>query len=162
MKCGFFSKKKHIKFGRMIKSASLEIYSIACYTFSPSFAQFANTTPVKLFPFCCESLIESFFHIFVRTKALLSKCVTHLCKQVIIGRSQVWWVSDTGWNFPTEFFQRDVYQFIHMWWRIVRKEIDYVLPHLVRPLSDLFSSSRTVQIGQLLLITFSTNRFPKF
>ena len=51
---------------------------------------FVNTMPVKIFPFCREPLVESFFHIFVQTEALPRKCVTHRCKQVIIGRSQVW------------------------------------------------------------------------
>ena len=89
MKWRFFSQKKHVKFGRMIKRDLFKVYSIASYTFFPSFGQFVNTTPVKIFPFCREPFIEPFFHIFVRTKALLSKCVTHRCKQVVIGRSQV-------------------------------------------------------------------------
>ena len=66
------------------------------HTFSPSFWQFVNVTAVKIFSFCCEPFIGPFFHIFVRTKALLGKCVTHRRKQVVIGRSQIWWVSRRG------------------------------------------------------------------
>ena len=89
MKCGFLF-LKHVNFGRMMKSALFKVCLTVCYTFLPSFGQFVNTTPVKIFPFCCESFIEPFFHIFVRTKALLGKCVTHRCKQVVMGRNQVW------------------------------------------------------------------------
>ena len=71
-----FFPKKHVKFGRMIKKALFKVYSIASYTFFPSFGQLVDTTPVKIFHFCREPFIEPFFHIFVRTKALLSKCVT--------------------------------------------------------------------------------------
>ena len=79
----FFPKKKHIKHGRMIKRDLFKVCSIANYTFFPSFGQFVDTTSIKIFPFCREPFIEPFFHIFVRTKALLSKCVTHRCKQVV-------------------------------------------------------------------------------
>ena len=58
--------------------------------FFSSFGQFVNTTLVKIFSFCCESFVEP------RTTALLSKCVTHQCKQVVIERNQVWWVSRMG------------------------------------------------------------------
>ena len=56
----------------------------ACYTFSPFFGQFVITTSVKIFPFCCKPFVEPFFLIFVRTKALLSKCVNHRSKHVEI------------------------------------------------------------------------------
>ena len=86
----FFKKtrKNEIKIGRMIKRDLFKVCSIANYTFFPSFGQFVDTTPVKIFSFCREPFIEPFFHIFVRIKALLSKCVTHRCKQVVNGRSQ--------------------------------------------------------------------------
>ena len=71
----FFLNKKQVKFERMIKIALFNVCSIVCYTFSPSFDQFKNTTSVKIFPFCYEPFIELFFHIFVRTKALLGKCL---------------------------------------------------------------------------------------
>ena len=90
MKCGFFFQKKYVKFGRMIKRALFKVCSIASYTFFPSFGQFVDTMPVNIFSLCREPFIEPFFRIFVRTKALLSKCVTHRCKQMVIGRSQVW------------------------------------------------------------------------
>ena len=72
MKCGCFFSKQHVKFGRI---ALFEVCSIACYTFSHLPHNFVNSTPVKIFPFCCESFVESFFHIFVRTEALPRKCV---------------------------------------------------------------------------------------
>ena len=120
-----FFLKTYVKFEKMIKSASFKIYPIACYTFSPFFGQFVNTTP-----FCCEPLIEPFFHIFVLTnsRTLLSKCVAHRCKQVVIGRSQVWWVSRMEYNFPAECFQSVVNRFCPMRWSIVVKKNDFELP----------------------------------
>ena len=85
--------KNVVKFGRMIKRALFKICSIACYTFSPSLGKFVNTKPVQIFPLCCKPFIEPLFHIFVRPKAHLSKCVSHRCKQVVIERSQVWLAS---------------------------------------------------------------------
>ena len=35
------------------------------------------------------SFLLQLFHIFVRTQALLTNCVTHRCKLVVIERSQV-------------------------------------------------------------------------
>ena len=61
-------------------------------------------------------------------KALLSKCLTHRCKQVVIGKSQVWWVSRTGLNFPAKCFRRVANQFCHIWWRIFMKKTDFLLP----------------------------------
>ena len=94
MRIFFF--KKHVKIRRMIKSVLFKVCSIACYTFFPSFGQFLNTTPLKIFSLCCEPFIEPFFHIFVRIKALLNKSVSHRCKQVVIGRNPSWWVSYMG------------------------------------------------------------------
>ena len=37
--------KNNVKFGKMIKSPSFKVCHITCYTFSPSFWQFVNTTP---------------------------------------------------------------------------------------------------------------------
>ena len=85
-----FSLKK-VKFKKNdTKSVSFKVCSIACYTPFPFFGQFENITAVKIFPFYCEPFMEPFFHIFAQTKALLSKDVIHRCKQVAIGRSQVW------------------------------------------------------------------------
>jgi len=53
----------------MIKRDLFKVCSIASYTFFPSFGQFMDTTPIKIFPFCRKPF-EPFFHIFVRTKAL--------------------------------------------------------------------------------------------
>jgi len=61
MKRRSFSQKKTIKFGRMIKRDLFKVCSIASYTFFPSFRQFMDTTPVKIFPFCRELFIEPFF-----------------------------------------------------------------------------------------------------
>ena len=150
-----FSSKKHVEFGRMIKSALFKVCSIAWYTF---FGQFVNTTPVKLFSFCWETFIEPFSHIFVRrTEELLSKCVTHRCAQVIIGRSQVWWVNRMGSNFPAESFQRVVNQCCHSCRSMVICVASFGSVSFWTCLKQ-----KTVQIGQLLFVTFSINRFPKF
>ena len=68
----FFSKQTR----RMTRSALFKLCPNASSTFSPYLGQFVNTTP-----FCCAPFIESFFHIFVWTKVLLSRCVTHRCKR---------------------------------------------------------------------------------
>ena len=83
-----YSLKKHVKFGKMIKSDLFKVCSVACYTFFSSFGKFVNTTPLKIFPFCCEPFTEPFFHIFVRTETLPSKCVTHRCKRVGVSESE--------------------------------------------------------------------------
>ena len=89
MICEFFSKKKRVEFGRMIKTSLFKVRSIVCCTFFLSFGQLVNTRIVKIFAFCCEPFIGPFFHIFVRTKTLFSKYVTFRRKQVVIGRNQV-------------------------------------------------------------------------
>ena len=48
-------KKKHVKYGKMIKRALFKVCSIASYTFFPSFGQFVDTTSVKIFPLCHSS-----------------------------------------------------------------------------------------------------------
>ena len=60
MKCEFFP-KKYVKVGRTMKSALFKVCSIVCYTFSPSFGQFENTTLVKIFPLCYELFVSHFF-----------------------------------------------------------------------------------------------------
>ena len=64
-----FFPKKHVKFGRMIKRDLFKVCSIASYTFFPSFGQFVDTTPVKIFPFCREPFIEPFFHLRMNQSA---------------------------------------------------------------------------------------------
>ena len=61
--------KKHIKFGRMIKSALFKICSIAFHTFFPPFGQFVDTTPVKSSPFTANHSSSHFF-----TSPYESKC----------------------------------------------------------------------------------------
>ena len=61
MKWRYFSQKKHFKFGKIIKRDLFKVYSIASYTFFPSFGQFVDTTPVKIFPFCREHSSSHFF-----------------------------------------------------------------------------------------------------
>ena len=125
-----------------------KVCSVACCTFVPSFGQIVNTTSVKIFSFCCELFVNPLFHIFVRTKTLLIKCVTHRYKHVIIGRSWIWWVS----RIESNCFQR----FCRMWWRNVIKN------HFVLSFSVfwLLFKLKTVQSDQLVLIIFSINLFP--
>ena len=124
-----FCLKKYVKFGRMIKSALFNVWSIACYTSFPSFGQFVNTMSVKIVPFCCESFIESCFHIFVRTKAILSKCVTHRRSQVVMGTSQVWWIR----NFPAECFRCVTNRFCRTWSIALKKNNFVLLTSVFRP-----------------------------
>ena len=70
MKCGFFPLKNTLN----SEEWWFKVCSIACCTFSPSFGQFVNTMPGTIFSFWCERFVDAFFHIFVRTGALLSKC----------------------------------------------------------------------------------------
>ena len=62
--------KKHLKFGKMIKSALFEVCSIACYTFFPSYGQFMNTTPVKSSPLAANRSSSHFF-----TSSYEPKCI---------------------------------------------------------------------------------------
>ena len=73
--------------------------SLVILNFFQYFGRFMTTTPVNIFPFSRELFIEPFSDTFVWTKALLTKCVTHRCKHVVIGRSQVWWISHMGYSF---------------------------------------------------------------
>ena len=105
--------KENLKFGRMKKCFIQNMIHRLLYSF-PFIRTYVNATSVKIFSFCCEPFVEPFFHIFVRTKTLLSKCATHRCKQAVIGKSQVWWVIHMGQNFPAECFQRVANRFCHM------------------------------------------------
>ena len=145
-------------FSKEPTSNSDKTCSIVRYTFSPSFWQFVNTTLLNVFLFYCERLFEPFFHIFVRTDALLSKWVTHRCKQVVIGSSQVRWVSSITGNFPAKCFQ-NANRFGRTWWSIIIQKNDFVLPLSV---FWPFFEQRTVQIGQLLIVKLGINRFPMF
>ena len=78
--------KKHVKFVRLIMMLYSKYAPSLLYIF-PHSGKFMNTTPVKIFPFCSEPFIEQFFDLLLQTKALLSKSVTHGCKQEVIGRS---------------------------------------------------------------------------
>ena len=75
MKCGYFYFKKHVKFGRMIENCFIQGMLQRLLHIFPIFRAICEYHAGKIFPFSCESFIESFFHIFIRTKALLSKCV---------------------------------------------------------------------------------------
>ena len=44
-----------------MKSALFKVCSIACYTFFPSFGQFVNTTPVKIFPLLLQTIHRAIF-----------------------------------------------------------------------------------------------------
>ena len=56
-----FLLKNQVKFGRMIKSALFKVCSIACYTLIPSFGQFVNITPVKIYPLVANHSSSHFF-----------------------------------------------------------------------------------------------------
>ena len=143
----FFS-KKHVKFRRMIKICSIAFFS--------HFGEFVNTTPVEIVPFYCESFIEPFFHIFVGTEALVSKCVTHRCKQTEGVKSGEWAV----WRRTSQLSASDMS-------RTGFAVCDVALSWRKMTLYCLFRYSGlyfmgTVQIDQLLLVTFSIHRFFKF
>jgi len=87
-----FFLKKHVKPGRMIKRDLFKVCFIASYTFFPSFGQFVNTTPVKIFPFCREPFIEPFFS-HLRTNQSAAQQVRDPSMQTsanLLRRSQVW------------------------------------------------------------------------
>ena len=141
------------------KGALFKVCSISCYTFSLSLKQFVNSMPVKIIPFCCEPFVESFFHIFVRIKALLGKCVkssmqTNGNRKEPSLVSKPHGVEPPSWVFPT--CREPVLPDVIMWWNIVKKKNDLVLPLSVRPLSDLFKEENGSNRS------FSINRFPRF
>ena len=102
----FFPKrKKHVKFERMIKRDLFKVCSIASYTFFPSFGQFVDTTPIKIFPFCREPFIEPFFHIF-RTNQSAAQQVRDPSMQTSDNRKEPSLVSkphgvEPSWVLPT-------------------------------------------------------------
>ncbi|GIX84893.1 hypothetical protein CEXT_353951 [Caerostris extrusa] len=67
------------------ENISFEVMSIASYTLFPSVRQSADATQIF-------EANQSSSH-FPRREALLSECVPHLCKYVVIGRSHVWGLS---------------------------------------------------------------------
>ena len=67
-------------FMKMIKNILFEVLPIASYTFSPPVWQLVDTTPKKLSLFRGKPVIEPFSYIFVRSEALVRKCVSHRCK----------------------------------------------------------------------------------
>lgn len=79
MKCEIFSRKKNT-LGEWYKMVYLK--SVA-HIF-PSLRQFVNT--VKMFFSCREPFIDPNFDIFITVEILLSKCVAHRWKQLVVGK----------------------------------------------------------------------------
>ena len=105
MKCGFFP-KKHVKFGRIIKSALFKVCSIVCYTFFSFLGQFVNITLVKIFSFCCEPFIKPFFS-HLRTNRSAAQQVRDQSMQTSGNRKEPSLLSNPhevellGWVLPT-------------------------------------------------------------
>ena len=136
-----FFLNKHVKFGRRMKSVLFKECSIACYTFPPSFGQFVNTALVKIFPFCCETFIEPFFHIFVRTK------VRDVSMQTSGNRKQANPVSKShGVELPSWVLPTCREPVLPMWWSIVTKKNDFTLP-LLTFFQVGNNSSRSIVVG---------------
>ena len=60
-KCGFLFLKKHVKFGRMVKSASFNACSIACYIYFPIFRAIYEYYASKSSPFAANRSSSHFF-----------------------------------------------------------------------------------------------------
>ena len=152
-----FFLRLHVILGRMIKSALFKACSMVCYTLFPSFGQFVNTTPIKIFSFCCEP----FLYIFVRTKALLSKCLKSSLQTngnrkepSLVNKQHL--VELPSWVLPT--YRPPVDDEVSnraLSWRNMN------LCCLFR-YSGIFFKQETIQIAQLLLVTFSMNCFSRF
>ena len=114
-----------------------------------------NTTSVKIFPFCCEPFIDPFFHIFARTKALLSKCVKSSMRTSGNGKETNRVSKPHGVEFPSRVLP--TYSELVLLY-VMKKH------HFVLPLSIFwpFLKQKTVQIDQLLLVTFSIKSFSRF
>ena len=67
-------------FMKMIKNTLFEVLSIASYTFFPPVWQLVDATPRKLSLFWGKPVVEAFSYIFVKSEALVRKCVSHRCK----------------------------------------------------------------------------------
>ena len=145
--------KKHVKFRRMIKMLCSKYAPRLLYIF-PSFERFVNTTPVKIFLFCCEAIFSR-----LRTNQRAAQQVRDPAMQTSGNRKEPSLVSKQhkrelpSWMLPT--CREPVLPCVMngMWWD------DFVL-HL--SVFCPFFKQWTVQIDQLLLVTFSINRFPRF
>ena len=91
----------------------------------------------------------------LRTKQRAAQqCVSHRCKQVVIRKSQVWWINRMGKNFPAECFRRVTNRFYRMWWRIVMKKIDFTSPLSIFWLFSIYfqagnDSNRSIVVGNV-------------
>ena len=144
---------------KMIKNILFEVLPIASYTFLPPVWQLVDATPRKLSLFWGKPVIQPFSYIFVRSEALVRKCVSHRCKLIVIGRSQVWWVSRARKYFPTERFDRFLDRFCRMWWCIITKQNYFVLPFSI---FWSFFTRTLIQIDHLLSVALSINGFARF
>ena len=72
--------KIHVYWMKMIKNILFKVLPIASYTFFSPVWHFVDATPKKLLLFWGKPVIEPFLYIFVRSEALLSKCVSLRCK----------------------------------------------------------------------------------
>ena len=149
----------HVYCMKMIKNILFEVLSIASYIFFPHVWQLVDGTPKKLSLFWGKPVIVAFSYIFVRREVLVRKCVSHRCKWIVIGRSQVWCVSRARNYFPTERFDRFLDRFCCMWWCIIMKQNYFVLPFLI--FWSFFTQS-LIQIDHLLSVALSINGFARF
>ena len=137
--------------------------SIACYIIFSSFGQFANTTSEKIFPLCCELFVERFFHIFAQTKALLSKYVTQTM-QTSGKRKETSLVSKPHGvgRLPSRVLPTCREPILPYGMECCRKGKWVCVSSFGSVSFWPFFKQRTVQIDQLLLVTFSINRSPMF
>ena len=142
----------------MIKSALFKVWFIACYTFSPSFGKFVNTTSVKSFLFAAKRL-SSHFSTSSYEKSAVQQ-VRYPSKQTRGNLKESSLVSKpyrtsqlSASNLSRTDFVVCVMEHCHGKWLCV------AFPRSV--FFWLYFKHGTVLIGQLLLVTFSISRFPR-
>ena len=152
-----FFLKKHVQFQRTIKSALFKVRS-ACCKFSPFFEQLVNTTVVVFTSFILLRTIHRAIFSRLRSNQTAARQVCdpsmrtrgNLKEPSLVSRPPR--VELLSRVLPT--CRKPVLQYVmEKWLCVVSFGSANFWP---------FFKQGTVQIGQLLLETFSINRFPRF
>ena len=148
MKCEFFS-KKHGKFGRIKKSMLNRL--LHSFPICPAICEYHGSKNLLFLLWTIHRTI--FSHL--RTNRSAAQQVRDSLMQTSGNRKESSLVSK---NFSVECFRRVANRFCLMIWSIFSKK-NFVLPSSV---FWPFFKEGAVQIGQLLLVTFSMNCCPGF
>ena len=147
----FFSLKKHVKFGNFFK-----VSTIVCCTFSPCFGQFVNTTSLLLWT------IHQATFSHLRMNLSIAQQVRDPSMQTNDNRKETSLVSKPhevelpSWVLPT--YRAPVSILSYMMENCNEETWLYVVSFGLVSFWPFFKQG-TIQIGQMLLVTFSIKHF---